>query len=93
MSDEFRWPAAAAILLDGLTPIEVIDALYAPPGQRMDNRTPPEAPTFLAICAQTNDHVLIVVVCTRNEVDEPWTIVAARKANQNEQQMWEKHTS
>lgn len=72
---------------------EVVEALYAPVTLRMDNRVPPGAATFLAVCAPTGEQRLIVVVCTRRDVDESWSIVGARDASMNERTMWRKYTS
>ena len=80
-------------LRDGLTTLEVVEALYAPTALRLDNRTPPGAPTFVAVCAPTVDLRLIVVVCTRPSPTEPWTIAGARDASDSERAMWRKHTS
>ena len=94
MTDTYRWPSGRAVdLRDGLTPKDVIDALHAPATLRMDNRVPPGEPTFLAVCAPTDEQRLIIVVCTRADDDETWTIVGAREAGMNERQMWRKHTS
>jgi len=94
VGDEYRWPEnLTAGLRDGLTTREVVEALYAPTSLRLDNRTPTEAPTFLAVCAPTADLRLIVVVCTRAGPAESWTIVGARDAGANERGMWRKHTS
>jgi hypothetical protein len=76
-----------------LTPKDVVDALHAPTTLRMDNRVPARAPTFMAVCAPTDEQRLIVVLCTRAEHDESWTIAGARDAGMNERQMWRKHTS
>jgi hypothetical protein len=76
-----------------LTPKDVIDALYAPATLRLDNHVPAAEPTFLAVCAPTDEQRLIIVVCTRTERGEPWTIVGAREAGINERQMWRKYTS
>ena len=52
MSDLYRWPSAGATdLRDGLTPREVIEALYAPTTLQMVNPAPSANPTFLAVCA------------------------------------------
>ncbi len=59
----------------------------------MDNRVPSARPTFRAVCAPTAEQRLILVVCTRVEDGETWTIVGAREAGMNERQMWRKHTS
>jgi hypothetical protein len=59
----------------------------------MDNRVPSREPTFMAVCAPTDDQRLIVVMCSRAEPGEPWTIIGARDAGMNERQMWRKHTS
>jgi hypothetical protein len=93
VSDEFRWAGGKPDLRNGLTPREVIDALYAPAVLRLDNRTPAAAPTFLAVCAPTDDLRLIVVVCTRDAPDGVWTIAGARDATNTERAMWRKHTS
>jgi hypothetical protein len=94
VSDEYRWPAAGPTdIRDGLTTADVIDALYAPALLRMDNRVPVKAPTFMAVCAPTRQHWLIVVVCVRSEPDEDWTIVGARDARPDERLMWRKYTS
>lgn len=94
VADEYRWPAdPTAGLRDGLTTHEVVGALYAPTSLRLDNRTPADAPTFQAVCAPTADLGLIVVVCTRTNPVEPWTIVGARDASDSERAMWRKHTS
>ncbi|OLB79448.1 MAG: hypothetical protein AUI14_10275 [Actinobacteria bacterium 13_2_20CM_2_71_6] len=69
-----------------------IDALHAPTTLRMDNRVPSREPTFLAVCAPTDEQRLVVVVCTRSGHDEAWTIVGAREARMAERQMWRKHT-
>lgn len=91
--EEFRWPDGGAILRDGLTPTDVIDALYAPRSLRMDNRVPARAPTFMAVCGPTDDHRLIVVSCVRASAAETWTIVGARAATDRERAMWRKYTS
>jgi uncharacterized DUF497 family protein len=93
VADVYRWPVGGLDLRDGLTPKDVVDALYAPATLRMDNRLPSREPTFLAVCAPTDEQRLIVVVCTRVQDDEAWTIVGARDARMNERQMWRKHTS
>jgi hypothetical protein len=94
VGDEYRWPEnPTAGLRDGLTTREVVEALYAPTSLRLDNRTPTDAPTFLAVCAPTADLRLIVVVCIRPSPAEPWTIAGARDASANERAMWRKHTS
>lgn len=94
MGEDYRWSHTQATQLrDGLTTADVIDALYAPASLRLDNRTPFDATTFLAVCAPTDEQRLIVVVCTRSEPDEPWTIFGARDAGPNERLMWRKHTS
>jgi len=94
VTDVYRWPAeGGAELRDGLTSEDVIDALLAPQTLRMDNRAPSREPTFMAVCAPTDEQRLIVVVCTRREVDDAWTIVGARDASMSERQMWRKHTS
>jgi hypothetical protein len=91
---EFRWPDdPPAKLEDGLGPVDVIEALYAPVSLRLDNRVPPGAPTLLAICAPTEVQRLIIVVCLRDEPDEPWTIVGVRDARTHKRPMWRKHTS
>jgi len=76
-----------------LTPREVIEALYASTTLQMANTAPPGEPTFLAVCAPTDEQRLIVVICTRTATDEAWTIVGARDARANERLMWRKHTS
>ena len=94
MGDEYRWPEGrAAQLRDGLTSRDIVDALYAPASLRLDNRTPADAPTFMAVCAPTGEQRLIVVAFIRADTDAPWTIVAARDARPNERMMWRKHTS
>lgn len=60
---------------------------------RMDNRVPAGLATFLAVCATTGQQRLIVVICTRTDADEPWTIMGAREAGMNERAMWRKYTS
>ena len=68
MVDEYRWPENPTVgLRDGLRTQEVVGALYAPTSLRLDNRTPTDAPTFLAVCAPTADLRLIVVVSTPSE--------------------------
>jgi hypothetical protein len=90
----YQWPAGpAADLRDGLTAQDVAEALYAPLSLRMDNRVPAQAPTFLAVCAPTEQQRLIIIVCTRTDADEPWTIRGARDATMNERAMWRKYTS
>ncbi len=92
--DEYRWPQhTVADLRDGLTPADVIDALYAPTTLRMDNRAPAKTPTFMAVCAPTSTQRLIVVICTRADPDHMWTITGARDARTKERLMWRKHTS
>jgi uncharacterized DUF497 family protein len=93
VADEYRWPDDGADLRDGLTPKDVIDALYASTTLRMDNRVPTQAPTLLAVCAPTDDLRLIVVTCARTEIHEAWTIVGAREATSKERSMWRKYTS
>jgi hypothetical protein len=94
VTELYRWPSErAADLRDGLTPKDVVDALHAPTTLRMDNRVPSREPTFMAVCAPTDDQRLIIVVCTRTQPGEPWTITGARDASMNERQMWRKHTS
>ena len=94
MDDEYRWPNEGPRgLRDGLTPKDVVDALLGPVALRLDNRTPPHDPTFLAVCAPTADLRLIVIVCIRTDTTEPWTIIGARDAGPNERAMWRKHTS
>ncbi|HET8659744.1 MAG TPA: hypothetical protein VFM55_12185 [Micromonosporaceae bacterium] len=94
MGDEYRWSDnPAAVLRDGLTTKDVIDALYAPESLRLDNRTPKQAPTFLVSCGPTGELRLIVVVCTRPGPGGPWTIAGARDARPDERVMWRKHTS
>jgi hypothetical protein len=90
----YRWPVGpAAALRDGLSARDVVEALYAPVVLRMDNRVPSATPTFLAVCAPTEQQRLIVVVCTRIDADKPWTIVGARDASMSERAMWRKYTS
>jgi len=92
--DAYRWPTGGPTdLRDGLTPRDVVEALHAPATLRMDNRLPRREPTFLAVCAPTDEQRLIVVVCAHADDDEAWTIVGARDASMNERQMWRKHTS
>jgi uncharacterized DUF497 family protein len=94
VTEFYRWPSErAADLRDGLTPREIVEALYAPATLRLDNRVPAREPTFMAVCAPTDDQRLIVVVCTRAARAEPWTVIGARDAGMNERQMWRKHTS
>lgn len=94
VGDEYRWPPEGVPdLRDGLTTVEVIEALYAPIGLRMDNRAPTSAPTFLAVCAPTDAGRLIVVVCTRTDPTGVWTIAGARAASDTERMMWRKYTS
>jgi hypothetical protein len=80
-------------LRDGLTSVEVVEALYAPVVLRMDNRVPAGEPTFLAVCAPTDAGWLIVVVCTRTDAVDVWTITGARSASDTERMMWRKYTS
>ena len=94
MTELYRWPSEGnADLRDGLTPREVVEALYAPATLRLDNRAPAREPTFMAVCAPTDDQRLIVVVCTRAVQTKPWTIIGARDAGMNEREMWRKQTS
>jgi hypothetical protein len=94
VTELYRWPGdRTADLRDGLTPKDVVDALHAPTSLRMENRVPSRKPSFMAVCAPTDEQRLIIVVCTRSEHVEPWTIVGARDAGMNERQMWRKHTS
>jgi hypothetical protein len=94
VTELYRWPSeGTADLRDGLTPREVVEALYAPAALRLDNRVPAREPTFMAVCAPTDDQRLVVVVCTRTEHVQPWTISGVRDAGMNERQMWRKHTS
>jgi hypothetical protein len=94
VGDEYRWPTdGPRDLRDGLTPKDTVDALFGSISLRLENRTPPDDPTFLAVCAPTAELRLIVIVCTRNEPKEPWTIVGARDAGPNEREIWRKHTS
>jgi len=94
VGEVYRWRTDGPTdLRDGLTTKDVVDALYAPTTLRMDNRAPASAPTFMAVCAPTADQRLIVVVCTRAEDDEAWTIVGARDAGTTERLMWRKYTS
>jgi hypothetical protein len=93
VSELFQWPdEGGAELRDGLSPAEVVEALFAPEQLRLDNRTPPRAPTFLAVCAPTEQQRLIVAVCVRDDQAQPWTIVGARDAGTDERAMWRKHT-
>jgi hypothetical protein len=90
----YRWPTEGVTgLRDGLTPREVIEALHAPGALRMDNRVPSREPTFMVVCAPTDEQRLITVACTRTGGDGVWTIVGARDAGMTERQMWRKHTS
>jgi hypothetical protein len=92
--DEYQWPDEfAADLRDGLGAREVVEALYAPQALVMDNRTPEDGPTFLAVCAPTDELRLIVVVCVRLDPARPWTIIGGRDAMPAERMMWRKHTS
>jgi hypothetical protein len=94
VTELYRWPESGDVdLRDDLRPKDVIDALHAPTTLRMDNRVPSGRPTFMAVCAPTDDQRLIVVVCTREEQSDPWIIVGARDAGMNERQMWRKYTS
>ncbi|MFC7547817.1 hypothetical protein [Plantactinospora sp. GCM10030261] len=94
MEDLYQWPVGRpADLRDGLTPRDVAEALYAPVTMRMSNRVPPTTPTFMAVCAPTERQRLIIVVCTRTEVDETWTIRGAREADMKERAMWRKYTT
>ena len=94
VAELYRWPmGAAADLRDRLTARDVVEALYAPVALRMDNRVPAGLATFLAVCAPTGQQRLIVVICTRTDADEPWTIMGAREAVMNERAMWRKYTS
>lgn len=94
MLDEFRWPGERSPdLRDGLTTVDVIDALYAPAGQRMENRIPVSHPTLLFVCAPIPDLRLIVVVCVRAPEVRVWTIASARLAGPDERAMWRKVTS
>jgi hypothetical protein len=94
VDDLYRWPSdGSADLRGGLTTKDVIEALYAPTTLRMDNRAPAGMPTFLAVCAPTDEQRLIVVVCLRQDKDEAWTIAGARDAGPNERAMWRKYTS
>jgi hypothetical protein len=90
----YQWPdGTVAQLRDGLTARDVVEALDAPGALRLDNRSPADAPTFLAVCAPTGEQRLIVVVCSRRSPGGVWTIVAARDAGMNERAMWRKYTS
>jgi hypothetical protein len=92
VTELYRWPGEGkADLRDGVTPREVVEALYAPATLRLDNRVPAREPTFMAVCAPTEDQRLIVVVCTAH--GESWIISGARDAGMKERQMWRKHTS
>jgi hypothetical protein len=92
--DEYRWPSVGASeVRDGLTTVEVIEALYAPIAVRMHNRVPAGGPTFMAVCAPTDAGRLIVVVCTRTDPVGVWTVAGARVASEAERAMWRKHTS
>jgi hypothetical protein len=94
VGDEYRWPNdGPRDLRDGLTPKNVVDALFGSVSLRLENRTPPHDPTFLAACAPTAELRLIVIVCTRSDPEEPWTIVGARDAGPKEREIWRKHTS
>nr|MDT0659716.1 hypothetical protein [Micromonospora sp. DSM 115978] len=94
MEETYRWPVErTADLRDGLTQQEVVEALYAPVGLRMDNRVPAEASTFIAICAPTEQQRLIVILCTRADSGGPWTILAAREAAMGERAMWRRYTT
>lgn len=94
VGDEYRWPSGGVPdLRDGLTVVEVIEALYAPVALRMDNRVPVGGPTFLAVCAPTDVGRLIIVVCTRTDATGVWTITGARSASHTERMMWRKYTS
>ncbi len=93
VDDEYAWRPSGVDLRDGLTTKDVIDALYAPVSLRMNNRVPAKAPTFMAVCAPTDDLRLIVIVCNRAEPAGPWTIAGARVASPAEQSMWRKYTS
>jgi hypothetical protein len=92
VSDEYVWPIDAPDLRDGLTRKDVIDALYAPLTLRVANRVPPESPTFLAVCAPTEDQRLIMIVSLRDDASQPWTIVFARDADSAERKMWREQT-
>jgi hypothetical protein len=94
VGDEYRWPDdGVPDLRDGLTPADVVGALYAPTTLRLDNRVPARAPTFLAVCAPTDEQRLIVVVCVRPEPTGVWTITGARAASPHERSMWRKYTA
>jgi hypothetical protein len=99
VGDEYRWPPTGVPdLREGLTRAEVVEALYAPIALRMDNRAPASAPTFLAVCAPTecaptDAGRLIIVVCSRTDPADVWTIAGARAANDTERMMWRKHAS
>lgn len=94
MDELYQWSDdAVAELRGGLTPLEVVEALDAPVALRMDNRAPEMAPTFLAVCAPTEQQRLIVVICRRANPGGVWTIVGARDASVNEGAMWRKYTS
>jgi uncharacterized DUF497 family protein len=94
VAEEYRWPVRQpADLRDGLTARDVVEALYAPTTLRMDNRAPRAAPTFLAVCAPTDEQRLIVVVCVREPSEDAWQILGAREATMDERAMWRKQTT
>lgn len=95
VTDEFRWPDNAVVdLRDGLSLRDVVEALYAPESLRLDNRVPAKAPTFMAVCAPTDEQrLIIIIICVRDEPAGPWTITGARDALPTERQMWRKYTS
>jgi hypothetical protein len=92
--DQYVWPTdRLPDIRDGLTAKDVADALYAPAALRLDNRVPSSRPTFMAVCAPTDEHRLIVVVCDRLDAVQAWTIRGARDASRTERAMWRKHTA
>jgi hypothetical protein len=80
-------------LRDGLTTVEVVEALFAPVTVRMDNRVPAGGPTLMVVCAPTDAGRLVVVVCTRTDAVGVWSIAGARVASEAERAIWRKHTS
>ena len=94
VGEDYRWPPEGVPdLRDGLSTVDVVDALYAPVALRMDNRAPASAPTFLAVCAPTDAGLLVVVVCTRTDPTGVWTIAGARAATVAEPMMWKRCTA